>query len=130
VSLPGESSEDKIHIVAAVQTTSSGQPVPACLRQQTHSHEAVSVFAAQHITTAASGISDGLWCFLGAQIVGAEHESVVTGGSKASLKPPRFEAVNTLLGNFETGIGGTFHAVLIVASVSPEWRLQDAEFAR
>jgi ribosomal protein L37AE/L43A len=106
----GRGSENKVPIVAAVQTTPDGQPVLACLRQQPHTTEEVAVFAAAHIAPSATVVSDGLWCFLGTQIVGAEHERVVTGGGKASVKLPQFRAVNTLLGNLKTAIGGTYHA--------------------
>lgn len=107
---PGRGSENKVPFVAAVQTTASGHPVLACLRQQPHTTEEVAVFAAQHIAASATVVSDGLWCFRGAQIVGAEHERVVTGGGKACVKLPQFKAINTLLGNLKTAIGGTYHA--------------------
>ena len=91
--------------VAAVQTTPSGQPVLACLRQQPHTEVEVAVFAASHIAPSATVVSDGLWCFGAATIVGAEHERRVTGGGKASVKLPQFKAINTLLGNLKTEIG-------------------------
>ena len=68
------------------------------------------MFAAQHIAPSATVVSDGLWCFGATAIVGAEHERVVTGGGKASVKLPQFKAVNTLLGNLKTAISGTYHA--------------------
>jgi len=107
---PGRGSENKIPIVAAVQTTPDGQPIVACLRQQPHSAEEVAVFAAQHLATSATVVSDGLWCFRAAAIVGADHERIVTGGGKQSVKLPQFRAVNTLLGNLKTAISGTYHA--------------------
>ena len=106
----GRGSENKVPFVAAVQTTPSGHPVVACLRQQPHTTEEVSVFAAQHIAPSATVVSDGLWCFLGTQIVGAAHERVVTGGGKACVKLPQFKAINTLLGNLKTAISGSYHA--------------------
>ena len=106
----GRGSENKVPIVAAVQTTPAGQPVLACLRQQPHTTEEVAVFAAAHIAPSATVVSDGLWCFRATTIVGAEQERVVTGGGKASVKLPQFKAVNTLLGNLKTAIGGTYHA--------------------
>jgi len=106
----GRGSENKIPIIAAVQTTADGQPIVACLRQQPHTAEEVAVFAAQHLATSATVVSDGLWCFRATQIVGAEHERVVTGGGRQSVKLPQFRAVNTLLGNLKTAIGGTYHA--------------------
>ena len=106
----GRGSENKVPIVAAVQTTADGQPVVACLRQQPHTEQEVAVFAAEHIAPSASVVSDGLWCFRATTIVGAEHERIVTGGGKASVKLPQFKAVNTLLGNLKTAISGTYHA--------------------
>jgi ribosomal protein L37AE/L43A len=107
---PGRGSENKVPFVAAVQTTASGHALLACLRQQTHTTEQVAVFAAQHIAPSASVVTDGLWCFRATTIVGAEHQRVVTGGGKASVKLPQFKAVNTLLGNLKTAISGTYHA--------------------
>ena len=106
----GRGSENKVPVVAAVQTTASGQPVVACLRQQPHTIKEVAVFAAQHLAPSATVVSDGLWCFRGIEIVGAEHERVVTGGGKACVKLPQLKAINTLLGNLKTAIGGTYHA--------------------
>lgn len=106
----GRGSENKIPIVAAVQTTPTGQPIVACLQQQRHSVEEIAVFAAHHLATSATVVSDGLSCFRGTTFVGADHEPVVTGGRKQSAKLPQFKAVNTLLGNLKTAISGTYHA--------------------
>jgi ribosomal protein L37AE/L43A len=106
----GRGSENKVPIVAAVQTSAEGQPVVACLRQQPHTLEEVAVFAAVHLAPSATVVSDGLWCFGAVKIVGAEQERVVTGGGKASVALPQFKAINTLLGNLKTAIGGTYHA--------------------
>jgi len=106
----GRGSENKVPFVAAVQTTKSGHPLFACLRQQPHTTEQVAVFAAQPIAPSAKVVTDGLWCFQATAIVGAEHERVVTGGGKASVMLPQFKAVNTLLGNLKTAISGTYHA--------------------
>lgn len=106
----GRGSENKVPIVVAVQTTPAGQPIVACLRQQPHTQQEVAVFAATHIATSATVVSDGLWCFRATTIVGAGHERVVTGGGKASVELPQLKAVNTLLGNLKTAIRGTYHA--------------------
>jgi hypothetical protein len=55
-------------------------------------------------------VSDGLWCFGAVQIIGAEHQRVVTGGGAASVKLPQFKAINTVLGNLKTALKGTYHA--------------------
>jgi ribosomal protein L37AE/L43A len=106
----GRGSENKVPFVAAVQTTPDGQPQFACLRQQPFTTEAMAMFAASSIAPSATVVSDGLWCFAGVQMVGAEHERIVTGGGKASTALPQFRAVNTFLGNLKRALGGTYHA--------------------
>ena len=106
----GRGSENKVPFVAAVQTTPDGQPQFVCLRQQPFTNEEVAVFAARSIAPSATVVSDGLWCFGAVQIVGAEHERVVTGGGKASTATPQLRAVNTFLGNLKRSLGGTYHA--------------------
>lgn len=106
----GRGSQNKVPFVAAVQTTPTGQPVVACLRQQRHTEEEVAIFAASHIAPSATVVSDGLWCFRATTIVGAEHERHVTGSGPASVKLPQFKAINTLLGNLKTAISGSYHA--------------------
>ena len=106
----GRGSQNKVPFVAAVQTTPSGHPVLACLRQQSHTEQEVAAFAAHHLAPSATVVSDGLWCFRATTLVGADHERHVTGGGPASVKLPQFRAVNTLLGNLKTAITGTYHA--------------------
>ena len=106
----GRGSENKVPFVAAVQTTPEGKPQFVCLRRQPFTNEEVAVFAARSIAPSATVVSDGLWCFGAVQIVGAEHERVVTGGGKASVALPQFRAVNTFLGNLKRSLGGTYHA--------------------
>jgi hypothetical protein len=107
---PGRGSENKVPIVAAVQTTPKGEPIVACLRQQPHTEEEVAVFAAAHLATSATVVTDGLWCFRATTMIGATHQRVVTGGGRASVESPQFKAINTLLGNLKTAICGTYHA--------------------
>jgi ribosomal protein L37AE/L43A len=107
---PGRGSDNKVPIVAAVQTTAAGHPVLACLRQQPHTEQEVAVFAAHHLAPSATVVSDGLWCFRAIGLIGAEHERHVTGGGSTSVNLPQFKAINTLLGNLKTAIAGTYHA--------------------
>lgn len=106
----GRGSENKVPFVVAVQTTPAGQPQLVCLRQQPFTSEEVAVFAARSLAPSATVVSDGLWCFGAVQIVGAEHERVVTGSGKASTAVPQLRAVNTFLGNLKRALGGTYHA--------------------
>ena len=106
----GRGSENKVPFIAAVQTTPDGQPQFACFAPQPFTTEEVAAFAARSLATSATVVSDGLWCFRGVKLIGAEHESIVTGGGAASAKLPQFKAINTLLGNLKTALTGTYHA--------------------
>jgi len=89
----GRGSENKVPFIAAVQTTPDGQPQFACFAQQPFTTEEVAAFAAKSLATSATVVSDGLWCFRGVKIIGAEHERTVTGGGAASTKLPQFKAI-------------------------------------
>jgi ribosomal protein L37AE/L43A len=106
----GRGSENKVPFIAAVQTTPEGRPLYACFAQQPFTSEAVSIWAAKSLATSAQVVSDGLWCFRGVTLIGADHQPTVTGSGKASVKLPQFKAVNTLLGNLKTALSGTYHA--------------------
>ena len=106
----GRGSENKIPFVVAVQTTPEGKPQFVCLRQQPLTHEEVAIFAARSIAPTAIVVSDGLWCFGAVQSVGAQHQRLVTGGGKGSVRLPQLRAVNTFLGNLKRSLGGTYHA--------------------
>jgi hypothetical protein len=69
----GRGSENKVPFIAAVQTTPQGKPVLACFSQQPLTSEEVAIFAAKSLSPSASVLSDGLRCFRGVTIIGAEH---------------------------------------------------------
>ena len=100
----------RCHLSRRCKPPRKGSPQYACLRQQPFTDEAVAMFAAKSLATVGHVVSDGLWCFRAVTIVGADHEPIVTGSGKASVKLPQFKAVNTLLGNLKTAISGTYHA--------------------
>jgi ribosomal protein L37AE/L43A len=106
----GRGSQNKVPFIAAVQTTPDGHPQFACFAAQPFTTEAVGAFAAKSLAPSATVISDGLGCFRGVTLIGADHEPTVTGGSAASVKLPQFKAINTLLGNLKTALSGTYHA--------------------
>lgn len=106
----GRGSENKVPFIAAVQTTEDGKPVVACFAQAPFTREAVEAFAAKSLARPLTVVSDGLGCFIAAKGAGV-HERHVTGGGKASVKLPQFQAVNTVLSNLKTAMAGTYHAV-------------------
>ena len=105
----GRGSENKVPFVVAVQTTNGGEPHRVCMAQLPFRRTALAEFAAKHRLLPLTLVSDGLDCFTVAA-PGGVHERIVTGGGKASVRLPQFAAVNTILGNFKTGIAGTYHA--------------------
>ena len=105
----GRGSENKVPFIAAVQTTEAGQPVFACFAQAPFTKKALSDFAAKSLVRPMTVVSDGLACFAVLQDAGV-HEPTVTGGGAASVKLPQFNAVNTVLSNLKTALGGTYHA--------------------
>ena len=106
----GRGSENKVPFIAAVQTTNDGKPVLACFAQAPFTTQAVKAFAAKSLMRPLTVVSDGLGCFAAAEGAGV-HERHVTGGGKASVKLPQFQAVNTVLSNLKTAMAGTYHAV-------------------
>jgi transposase-like protein len=106
----GRGSENKVPFIAAVQTTEDGKPVVACFAQAPFTKEAVEQFAAKSLARPLTVVSDGLGCFTVAESAGV-HERIVTGGGKASVKLPQFQAVNTVLSNLKTAMTGTYHAI-------------------
>jgi len=106
----GRGSENKVPFIAAVQTTEAGQPVVACFAQCSFTKQAVEEFAAKSLVRPLTVVSDGLWCFTAAEDAGV-HQRIVTGGGKASVKLPHFQAVNTVLSNLKTAMAGTYHAI-------------------
>jgi hypothetical protein len=105
----GRGSENKVPFIAAVQTTEAGQPVFVCFAQAPFTKCALSDFAAKSLIRPLTVVSDGLACFAALQEAGV-HEPTVTGGGAASVKLPQFKAVNTVLSNLKTALGGTYHA--------------------
>lgn len=106
----GRGSENKVPFIAAVQTTEDGRPVLACFARAPFTKEAVQAFAAKRLARPLTVVSDGLGCFTATATAGM-HERVVTGGGKASVKLPQFQAVNTVLSNLKTAMTGTYHAI-------------------
>ena len=107
----GRGSENKVSLVAAVQTTADGKPVAMCLNMHPFTKVAMADFARRHLDPKSCVVSDGLKCFEAVKSRGIEHERTATGSGVHSVKLPQFKAINTLLGNLKTAIiNGTYHA--------------------
>lgn len=105
----GRGSENKVPLIAAVQTTETGAPVLARLdvlpdwRLSTVAAWAVKALAGHtHV------VSDGMSSFVAVKSAHCSHEPIPHGSGKPSVQHPRFLAVNTLLGNLKMWMNGTF----------------------
>ena len=105
----GRGSKNKVSFVAAVQTPEDAQAVLACFAPLPFTKDAVSDFMHRSLVSPLTVVSDGLGCFTAAAGRGAVHDREVTGGGKASVKLPRFNAVNTELSNLKIALAGTYH---------------------
>jgi len=73
-------------------------------------NDSVDRWARIHLSADAEVISDRLACF-GAIVETGPHWSIDTGGGPSSVEKPEFTWVNTVLGNVENAIDGTFHGI-------------------
>ncbi len=83
----GRGSENKVSLIAAVQTTEDGQAELACLSLMPFCNQAIAEFAAHSLVRPLTVVSDGLACFLATEKAGV-HQRVVTGGGKAGQAAP------------------------------------------
>ena len=105
----GRGSENKVPLIAAVQTTAAGRAVVTRLdvlpdwKVPTVARWAVKVLASNtHV------VSDGLSSFVGVKSANCSHEAIIHGTGKQSAQHPRFLAINTLLGNLTMWMNTTF----------------------
>ena len=94
----GRGAEGKTPFVAAVQTTSQGQPEAVKLQiVDGFRSKTIGGLAKQYFKPGSTIISDGLNCFNSVVDAGCEHDRIVCGGGKASVEEPKFYWVNTVL---------------------------------
>lgn len=107
----GRGSENKVPFIAAVQTSAEGYPLYLQLRLvRGFTLKEITRYAQHSVAPGSTVYSDGLACFKAFDGCGCTHESIVTGGGRASAQNPAFKWVNTLLGNVKNALRGTFHA--------------------
>ena len=107
----GRGSQNKVPCIAAVQTTPEGKPVLACFSQQPFTSEEVRSSLPSRFRPRPASSPTGCGAFGASELIGAEHQAIVTGGGKARVELPEFKAVNTVLSNLKTALSGTYHAV-------------------
>lgn len=108
----GRGSENKTPFVAAVQTTSQGQPEAIKLQiVDGFRSKTIKRWAEQAIMPGSTVISDGLACFNAVVDAGCEHDRIVCGGGRASVEETEFTWVNTVLGNLKSALRSTYHSI-------------------
>jgi len=55
-------------------------------------------------------VSDGLACFSAVKEAGCAHHRIITGGGVACITLTKFTWVNTLIGNIQNAMTGTYHS--------------------
>ena len=109
---PGRGSENKTPFVAAVQTTSQGQPEAIKLHiVDGFRSKSISQWAKSALVHGSTVISDGLHCFNAVKDAGCKHDKIVCGGGRASVEEPEFYWVNTVLGNLKSALRSTYHSI-------------------
>jgi ribosomal protein L37AE/L43A len=105
----GRGSENKVPLIAAVQTTGSGQAIFTRLDVLPDwKIPTVARWAVKALAPDTHVVSDGLSSFVGVKSVTRSHEAIIHGTGKQSAQHPRFLAINTLLGNLKMWMNTTF----------------------
>ncbi|MCF6177976.1 MAG: IS1595 family transposase [Geopsychrobacter sp.] len=107
----GRGSENKVPFIAAVQTNSKHNPLYAVFSKvKAFSNDEIEEWATRSLVSSATVVSDGLWCFQAVTKTGCTQQREVVGKGRKSTDMECFTWVNTILGNLETAISGTYHA--------------------
>ena len=102
----------KTPFVAAVETSEESHPLRVKLTVvEGFRLTEIVAWAQHHLDAGTRVLSDGLACFQGVTAAGCEHDRRVVGRGRASVEHPEFRWVNTILGNIENALRGTYHAV-------------------
>jgi hypothetical protein len=108
---PGRGSDNKVPLIAAVQTTADGKPQKVCFKAMRFTKDGIQDWANRVIHPSALVYSDALPSMkagLAAEV--AQYHAIQTGSGRQAVLHPEFRNVNTVLGNLKTAISGTYHA--------------------
>ena len=108
---PGRGSENQVPFVAAVQTTADGKPQKVCFKAVRFTKAEIQDWARRVLAPEAEVYSDALPSMkagLAAEVLNSP--AIPTGSGRKAVLHPEFRCANTVLGNLETAISGTYHA--------------------
>ena len=107
----GRDAPGKTPFLAAVSCDVHGHPQYMRLTRIANVRQVtIDAWARRHIVPGSDIVSDGLAGLRALAVVGS-HQVVVTGGGRASATHPRLLWVNTMLGNVQTALRGTYHGM-------------------
>lgn len=107
----GGGSENKVPLIAAVQTTADGQAIYTRLDVLPDwKVPTVTRWAVKALMPSTHVVSDGLTSFKGVKSADCSHEPIIhnKGTAKENVQHARFKAINTLLGNLKMWMNTTF----------------------
>ena len=106
----GRGSPGKTPFVAAVQCSPEGHPIAMRMDVVSGFRKSVLLaWAERGLVPGSAVVSDGLGCFPAVVAAGCAHTAIPTGGGVPN--EPLLVWVNTLLGNVNNALHGTYHAL-------------------
>jgi transposase-like protein len=107
----GRGSENKVPFIAAVETNTEHNPLYVVFSPvKAFSRAEIGEWAHTRVVPEAILVTDGLPGFSVLAELGYRHRPWVVGPDRRSTEMPRFDWVNTVLGNLKSAISGTYHA--------------------
>jgi hypothetical protein len=107
---PGRGSPNKAPFISALACNDAGHPISLRMGKVAGFRKTEAErFAKCDFDPDAIVLSDGFACFRGFASAGFEHQPVVTGGGHRSMEVPECQRLNTVLGNVNSAMQGTYH---------------------
>lgn len=107
---PGRGSPSKVPFVVALACNHEGHPIHLRIGKVEGFRMAkVERFAKRYFDPDAIVLSGALACFRAIAAAGFEHRPMVDGGGHRSMELPGFRWLNTVLGNVNNVLAGTYH---------------------
>lgn len=106
----GRDSPNKVPFIAALSCNEEGHPTGLCLGQVRW----VPLYGGGALRQACPNVmvlTDWLACFGGIAWSGFEHQAIVIGGGYRSMVIPEFQLLNSLLGNVNNSLHGSYHQI-------------------
>jgi transposase-like protein len=126
----GRGCPGKKPIIVAVQTDDKGRPRRIKLRRVPRFKRArIKSLTERIIMPGSTVVTDGYQCFHGVKDAGCTHVRITTGCGPCAARHPAFRWVNTMLGNINSALLGTYRAIrkkhMVRYLAEFEWRFNN-----